>query len=587
MDNVLAANVDMVGTASSKPDEDFEALLLQYQNSASGPMSSSEPTTISADAYGEIPERSSYYDYDSGRVIYGVDRYSAVAPAPAFGGGGGGQVDRSLGYYYQGSQWPIPGLSYFPGPMAPQQQQSQQPDQSTFNMLNQYHMQLRMLMSPSPRPAPAQRVGPAEPFVEERYGQQAYPPPPPLPPAALPSLQLPSYTEYSSYGSSAPPSAEPMHCPASVRPAIDDGQLSDGELESVSGDYDHGYIGTATAGVDGMEAASQHEGQQDVEGVAKERISQMLKVKDPKLLQSSSFRALMLLLKCIRLDDPDDIYAAVRSAPTQVIAELNALSAEFGLGMITEACVSTLLTDNSSALRANLELGAAEAAATATPLAGGGSSAARSREGSLSTAGSESSTPDSDMDTSSDVDYEDEPSQPPAFAQAGGSKPGTGPMAHFSRETTPQFQARFSRSRAPSPPSAQPRTPRRMSYGRGSPTPPGAEGRGRIAGSGLSMGNSRLFNEADRSWRVQTPRVAESTVCASGTDRLVVYLDDSHSDSESSADGGGSGDDELRARDRARRLDNRMINRECLRLAQEDELQGSDGGSGRQSRVAT
>ncbi|KAJ2798186.1 hypothetical protein H4S07_005756, partial [Coemansia furcata] len=557
MDNVLAANVGMVRSASSKPDEDFEALLLQYQNSASGPMSSSEPTTISADAYGEIPERSSYYDYDSGRMIYGVDRYNAVAPAPAFVGGGG-QVDRNLGYYYQGSQWAIPGLSYFPGPMVPQQQQ-QQPDQSTFSMLNQYHMQLRMLMSPSPRPAPAQRVGPAEPFVDERYGQQAYPPPP-LPPTALPSLQLPSYAEYSSYGSSAPPSAEPMHGPASVRPAIDDGQLSDGELESASGDYDHGYIGGGigtTAGVDDMDAASQHGGQQDVEGVAKERISQMLKMKEPKLLQSSSFRGLMLLLKCIRLDDPDDIYAAVRSAPTQVISELNALSAEFGLGMITEACVSTLLTDDSSALRANLELGAAEAAATATPLAGG-SSAARSREGSLSAAGNESSTPDSDMDTSSDVDYED---QPPAFAQAGGSKPGTRPMAHFSRETTPQFQARFSRSRAPSPPSAQPRTPRRVSCGRGSPTPSGAEGRGRIGGSGLnvhsglSIGNSRLFGGAEHSWRV-----AESTVCASGTDRLVVYLDDSHSDSESSVDG-GSGDDELRARDRARRLDNRMINR--------------------------
>ncbi|KAJ2756604.1 hypothetical protein GGI19_000694 [Coemansia pectinata] len=614
MHNGLAVNVDMGASGSSKPDEDFEALLLQYQNSASGPTSTSDQTIISADAYGNMPDRSSYYDYDAGRTIYGLDRYSSPAPGPGFAG----QVDRNMGYYYQGAQWPIPGLSYFPGPM-PQQQQS---EQSTFNMLNQYHMQLRMLMSPSPRQVPAQRLGTAESFAPERFGQQAYP----SGPAGSSSLQLPAYADYGSYGAGAThSSAEPIHRPVAVRPTADDGLLSDGELESVSGDYEHGYIGmdsTAAIGAaGGTEIASQLDGHQDVEGIVKERISQMLKMKNPKLLQSSSFRALMLLLKCIRLDDPDVIYAAIKSAPTLVISELNVLSAEFGLGMITEACVTTLL--DAESLHANLKLGAAEAVVMTgsleTPMAAQQvTDSVQSREDSWahvpasdsetaemetrpSSGGNESSTPISDMDTSSDVDYEDEPSPPrqPVFDnQSTESRSDARPMPPLSRETTPQFHARFSRSRAPSPPSAQPRTPRRLSFARQSPTPSGRETRARIGGSalslhsGLSIGNSHLFSGTDQGWRVRSPQsratpepaqpMAESTVCASEADRLVVFLDDSHSDTDSST---GSEDDSAdRARDKARRLENRMINKECLRLAQEDELasQGLDG-SGRHS----
>ncbi|KAJ2737690.1 hypothetical protein GGI20_006393, partial [Coemansia sp. BCRC 34301] len=156
MGSSLAACVNMGASALSKPDDDFDALLLEYQNSTGGPTATPEHTMNAANSYGEMADRSSYYDYDSGQMIYGVDRYSSQEPALMFGGANAGYADRSAGYTYQGAQWPIPGLSYFPGSHS-----SQHHTQSTFSMLNQYHMQLRMLMSPSPRPA--------EPLVPERY----------------------------------------------------------------------------------------------------------------------------------------------------------------------------------------------------------------------------------------------------------------------------------------------------------------------------------------------------------------------------------------------------------------------------------
>ncbi|KAJ2071429.1 hypothetical protein GGI16_009170, partial [Coemansia sp. S142-1] len=412
------------------------------------------------------------------------------------------------------------------------------------------------------------------------FSQQVYPS------AASPSVQLPAYADYGGYGAATHSSAEPIHRPVAVRPAVDDGLLSDGELEPVSGDY--GYAGGNVATAGDIEVAPELGGPQGVEGVVKERISQMLRMKNPKLLQSASFRALMLLLKCIRLDDPDVVYATIKSAPSLVISELNVLSAEFGLSMVTEACVTMLLAPET--MHANLELGAAEAVAMTGALAmdaqvvqpneswahaqvSDSETAEMDRQ---SSSEDESSTPISDMDTSSDVDYEDQPPRQPVFdTQSTESRPSA--MPHLSRETTPQFRAGFSRSRAPSPPSAQPRTPRRLSYARQSPTPSGRETRARLGGSalslhsGLSIGNSHLFSGTEQGWHVRSPQsratpepvLAESTVCASEADRLVVYLDDSHSDRHSDSDSSTGSDDSVdRTRDRARRLDNRMMNKE-------------------------
>ncbi|KAJ2909018.1 hypothetical protein GGI21_002303, partial [Coemansia aciculifera] len=614
--SLAAVDTNMNTSASSKPDDEFGALLFQYQSSASGPTVTPEQTAIAvnANAYGEAPGRSSYYDYDSGQVVYGIDRYSS--PAPRFGSG-----DRNSNYPYQGAQWPpIPGLSYFSGPAS-----SQQHTHSTFNALNQYHMQLRMLMSPSPRPA--------EHFVPERYGQSNYPLQSPLQPAPH-SLPKPPSAEYSGFAEPADNTADSTHHPINVRLVTDDGLLSDGELEPVSGDYSHVYSdgeidaaeALATAGIGGIDLTSQQESAyHDVEGVVKARINEMLSMKNPKMLQGPSFRALMLLLKCIRLDDPDAIYAAIKSAPTQVISELNLLSAEFGLVMITEACVMTLLGTDAESLHANLQLGAAEAM-TMTEIRAESSAAEQNpatddtaqpgqdswahapvpdsdvieMETKQSSDGAESSSPDSDMDTSSDVDYEGQPSPPQQSAldnQTTALKASARPASSLSRETTPQFHARFSRSRAPSPPSAQSRTPRRLSYARQSPTPSDREARGfaRIGSSmlsthsGLNINNSQLFSGTDQGWRAisqpptsrVTPEpaqpIVESTVCTSESGQLVVYLDhsDSSSDDSSSVTSECDDDDDdecmQSARDRASRLENRMINKECRRLAQEED----------------
>ncbi|KAJ1661246.1 hypothetical protein GGF38_003765, partial [Coemansia sp. RSA 25] len=295
----------------------------------------------------------------------------------------------------------------------------------------------------------------------------------------------------------------------------------------------------------------------------------------------------------------------------------------FGLDMITEACVTTLLAADAESLHANLALGAAEAVAmtgsSAEPPAGfaqpGEDSWAHApasdsdgvkMEIRLPSSGNESSTPNSDMDTSSDVDYEDQPSppqQPAADSQPANPRSSAQPMPSLSRETTPQFHARFSRSRAPSPPSAQPRTPRRLSYARKSPTPSDREARGlaRIGGSmlsmhsGLSIRNSHLFNGADQSWRILPPPspsrespepvqpVAESTVCVSEAGQLVVYLDHSDSNSDVSSSTSSECDDDddddgaQSARNKAYRLENRMINKECRRLAQEEDQLANPG----------
>ncbi|KAJ1999109.1 hypothetical protein GGI04_004713, partial [Coemansia thaxteri] len=398
----------------------------------------------------------------------------------------------------------------------------------------------------------------------------------------------------------------PVRYPVACSPSGGDRVLSDGELDpldddfifELSGNYAKQRTGPVNfalspSGSPRSKAASlsdQSDDQQDVEGIVKLRLGVMLKMKDPKLLQGAPFRAHMLMLKCIKLDDPDDIYAAVKSAPPLVVSELNLLSAEFGLVMVTEACVNTLLATGSDDLNANLRLGEAEAEAAAKAAAGSSdyglvmaeptekqkllpmlhdhsqdcnedwSHAPTSDSDSMdmelksSSGECESPAPNSDMDTSSDVDYEYSPSLAESLSHdnaLSALRTDTQPMRLLSRETTPQFHLRFSRSRAPSPPSAQPRTPRRFSNAKRSPTPFDRDasehtligGSARSINSGASTESTRLLGSSSHGWPVRLHESLEtadsfvqSTVCASEGDQLVVYLESSDRDSGSSSD---------------------------------------------------
>ncbi|KAJ1816456.1 hypothetical protein LPJ60_005310, partial [Coemansia sp. RSA 2675] len=82
----------------------------------------------------------------------------------------------------------------------------------------------------------------------------------------------------------------------------------------------------------------------------------------------------------------------------------------------------------------------------------------------------------------------------------------------------------------------------------------------------------RVYTQLSREATEPAHNCVESAVCTSEADPLVVYLDDSdsQSDTHSCMDSEDDCDSEQRARDRARRLENRKINKECIRLAQED-----------------
>ncbi|KAJ2662884.1 hypothetical protein IWW48_001592 [Coemansia sp. RSA 1200] len=314
----------------------------------------------------------------------------------------------------------------------------------------------------------------------------------------------------------------------------------------------------------------------DVVSIVKERIAQILKNRDPKLLQSPRLRALMLLLKCIRLDDPDDIYMQVKSASFQVLAELNSLSAEFGLGMITDACMNTLLVTRSiddalNVTRDNLP----------DKVSRGEDIDSRSySEDSESSRGV-------DMDTSSDIGFDDIPQlidQSPELVSISDLPTSTDTLDLLPQVQPPTTPARFSRSRAPSPPSVQPKTPRALLSTGWPPSPqiPGVDSFPAKIDIGSPLTPYKSTQSALSTW--------ESTLCSSESGRLVVFVssDNESSSSESISNSAREyeGDEEDSSSQRskivksedwfsinARKRGIRMLNRECRRLAREEQQQ--------------
>ncbi|KAJ1731538.1 hypothetical protein LPJ72_003883, partial [Coemansia sp. Benny D160-2] len=314
----------------------------------------------------------------------------------------------------------------------------------------------------------------------------------------------------------------------------------------------------------------------DVVSIVKERIAQILKNKDPKLLQSPRLRALMLLLKCIRLDDPDDIYLQVKSASFQVLAELNTLSAEFDLGMITDACMNTLLVTRSiddalNATRDNFP-----------------DKVSRGEDmGSRSCSEDSESSRGVDMDTSSDIGFDDIPQlidQSPELVPISDLPTGTDTLDLLPQVQLPTTPARFSRSRAPSPPSVQPKTPRALLSTGWSPSPqtPDVDSLSTKIDIGSPLTPYKSAQSPRSTW--------ESTLCGSESGRLVVFVssDNESSSSESISDSAREyeGDEEdssgqpsriVKSEDwfsiNSRKREIRMLNRECRRLAREEQQQ--------------
>ncbi|KAJ2554014.1 hypothetical protein EV175_002735, partial [Coemansia sp. RSA 1933] len=314
----------------------------------------------------------------------------------------------------------------------------------------------------------------------------------------------------------------------------------------------------------------------DVISIVKERIAMILKNRDPKLLQSPRLRALMLLLKCVKLDDPDTIYAQIKSSSFQVVAELNSLSHEFGLGMITDACMNTLLVARSM---------------DNTPIvAQHESPKSDSQSADMDTRSSSRASESSrgvDMDTSSDIEFGDLPELVDQTPEVGLMQiiptdiDTLNPLSPQRPPTTPMW---FSRSRAPSPPSAQPRTPRTILQMSQSSNPPPPFGIDRTPPTKAQDDVLPSLYDITQS----APDTWESTLCTSEGGRLVVFLEPGDESSESDGVSGFAtdydGDEEVGSMQqvndgisnvwssaKARKRETRMLNRECRRLAREEQ----------------
>ncbi|KAJ2828092.1 hypothetical protein IWW50_001564 [Coemansia erecta] len=284
----------------------------------------------------------------------------------------------------------------------------------------------------------------------------------------------------------------------------------------------------------------------DVVAVAKERVAGMLKLRDPKLLQSPKFRGLMLLLKCIKFDDPDEIYTHIKSAPLPVASELNVLAQEFKLGMITDACTNAVLS-----------AGASQAAAAVLSNTDSVMSISSVEYAGTQNASVDSdSSPEIDMDTSSDAGYDEAVSQPAPLRAEGPTqlKPlsaGRLPVTS-SRDITPSPPPGFSRSRAPSPPSAHPRAARVTTLSSQVQLLSDEEEDGEAKDGQLEeMDSPELvggtLTTSDQITRTNSPslelppvhtpvtkrKLFENTMCAHETDRMVVYVEESSGGSES------------------------------------------------------
>ncbi|KAJ2783821.1 hypothetical protein H4R18_001496 [Coemansia javaensis] len=327
-----------------------------------------------------------------------------------------------------------------------------------------------------------------------------------LPDAGPPAAAYPTMPQYAREGALGHAFA-PQLQPRAPYPC---GPLSDGELsrhDGAGGDLSDGELAEDTPDLR----------RADVVAVVKERVGRVLQLKNPKLLQGPQFRAMMLLLKVAKLDDPDAILAQIKGAPLAVASELNALAHEFCLDMVVDACVAAILT----------------AASAKPPAKSPPDAAMRPSGGSPAPPASTPLSPELgvsdgvDMDTSSDHDgYEGvSPELGPQPTRQGSLPPLEPGELPSLREHTPQPDPRFDRSRAPSPPSAHPKALQAPMRPTPLPTTP----------SGTNSGAGEATNPPSP----QKPRRAlqdpGSAVCSHENDRFVVFVDESDSSSGSSS----------------------------------------------------
>ncbi|KAJ2602207.1 hypothetical protein H4R99_002752 [Coemansia sp. RSA 1722] len=399
-----------------------------------------------------------------------------------------------------------------------------------------------------------------------------------------------------------------------------DDPLSDGEVS------EHLFPNIQTSDSDERMPTSlfRKDGQLDVEGIIKSRVESVLKLKDPTLLRNASFRALMLMLKCVKLTTSDAVQPVVDGATLAVVSELNLIAQEFGLTAVADACANRLSETTVDPLQTTVAISTAVSqclnistqasqqnrviedktgpvaasnndarAATIPPVeqpSNGAPAQINENQSSSDQESARASSPDVDMDTSSDAEYEHEFGTPTSQIRR------VIPPLTQAFVATPFSMSHFSRSRAPSPPSAQPRTPRKGSFF------------GRSSHIHLDLINQALGGSAvGTPSPVQLPRAVsatplpkrlandspisnvEHTLCNSESGRLVVYIhsSDESSDSDIGYDGDmdgpesvsqtdgleQQGSDENLVKERALRRQVRMLNKECRRLA----LQNNSG----------
>ncbi|KAJ2454801.1 hypothetical protein EV183_001220 [Coemansia sp. RSA 2336] len=301
-----------------------------------------------------------------------------------------------------------------------------------------------------------------------------------------------------------------------------DMSLSDGELID---NNDYGYMS------EGEIRPSQDQPEDrdvDVAAIVKGRIADMLKLRDPKLLQSPELRALMLLAKCIKLEDPDEIFTHIKNASVPIASELNTLAQEFSLNMIADAC-------------ANAVLAATSDTATLPEEAAGQPDLEASKQ---------ESSNEVDMDTSSDAELEQALPQPTGPDELNAVSTELRDDSQPNSRQGTASQSDFSRSRAPSPPNTTHLRADRPCVPEVQQLSLQATSEASITVCSSELVGISLASDAGDSPQaiacsldqppvdisVTIPRVKSDVVCAHENDRFVVYVDDSLSSSESESD---------------------------------------------------
>ncbi|KAJ2500476.1 hypothetical protein GGH96_002716 [Coemansia sp. RSA 1972] len=336
--------------------------------------------------------------------------------------------------------------------------------------------------------------------------------------------------------------------------------LSEGELDETS---EHGYLSDGEVRSNRSEVYSpppqpsveptvDQTVNMDVVAIVKERVAAMLKLREPKLLQSPKFRALMLLLKCIKFDNLVDICACMKDTPLQIVSELHLLAHEFGLLMIIDSCASVELAV--SVIPMAIADGVSANGVSALSVSSVEGMATRE------TSAERDSSPEVDMDTSSDAGYEEESPQPLEQRAASFALPRPQSVSIIqvasARDMTPSPPPGFSRSRAPSPPSAHPRASRvttlstqmQMLSDKDEEDENIEDGQLEDVDSPEQIDSTfpvidsavRVDSRSSEQSLVSTPNMTnrnfENSVCVHESDRMVVYLDESSTGSESGFD---------------------------------------------------